>query len=181
MKTMCLLVGCLLLLASLACAQNDGAAPAPVAPAPVATATDPGAAAAPAATAKNAVGSSKGYLKTTPEAETLWKQLGQAESDLRQKQWELYVLLNAETRDKQALRAKFAEVRDLTTQARTTRDKLKVYWMPLDAKDLAGGKAGRAHKGNGKANANKKADKNQAPPVIPAPAPTTPAAPAPAN
>ncbi len=178
MKTLCLMIGCLLLMGSLALAQGDGAAgaaPAPVATAPAAAATAVGQAAAPAGTAKNAVGTAKGYLKTTPEAEALWKQLGQAEADLHQKQWELYVLLNAETRDKPAVRAKFAEVRDLMTQMRTTREGLKTYWIPLDAKTLGGGKEGRAHKGKGKANANKKDNQNQAAPAVPAAAPAAPA------
>ena len=177
MKTVCLMIGCLLFVASLTFAQNNdagAAAPAPVATAPAATGAA-GQAAAPAGAAKHAVGTAKGYLKTTPEAEALWKQLGQAEADLHQKQWELYVLLNAETRDKPAVRAKFAEVRALMTQMRTTREGLKTYWIPLDPKDLGGGKAGGGHKGHGKGNANKKNDQNQAQPATPAPAPPAPA------
>jgi hypothetical protein len=172
MKTIWVVIGCLLLVASLASAQNDGAAgaaPAPVATAPAAI--NAGQVAAPAGAAKNAVGSAKGYLKTTPEAEALWKQLGQAESDLHQKKWELYVLLNAETRDKAATRAKLAEVRALMVQTRKVRADLKAYWLPLDTKGLGGGKAGRGHKGNGKGNADK--GKDQAPaaaPTAPAPA-----------
>lgn len=155
------------------------------APAPVvtpATGVAPGAAAAPApkaGVAKAAVGGTRGYLKTNAETEALWKELGTAQTDLHQKQWELYVLLNAEQVDKQAVRAKYAECRDLNTKLHDVREKLKASWVPLDPKTMLAGhkanKAGANKQGGKKQNGKKGANAQEAKPAAPA---ATPAAPA---
>jgi hypothetical protein len=109
-----------------------------------------------------------GYLKVGPEAEALWKQLGQAEVDLHQKAWELFTLQSAAQVDRQAVKAKLGETRDLMKQMRDVRDKLKTYWVPQEMAKGAG------HKGGGKPHG----DKGKGHPAPPAAPPAAPAAPA---
>jgi hypothetical protein len=116
--------------------------------APPAAATP--AAAAPKAAANLSFAAGKGHIKVTPETEALWKELGQAQTDLHQKEWEIFTLMSAAEVDKQAVRAKQAEARDLMKQMRGLREKLAPSWVPVEKKPAApkarGGKA-RPEKG----------------------------------
>jgi hypothetical protein len=129
----------LVLCCTAAALAQDATAPAAAKPAPEA-----GKAAAP----NFAVG--KGYLRATPENEALWKELGQAQADLHQKEWELFTLLSATEVDKQAVNAKQAEARDLMKQMRSLREKLAPSWVPMEKKaegQKARGAKARPHKG----------------------------------
>lgn len=125
----CVIVALLLMLTTVALAQgaDAGAAAAP----------------APAATAKRGDGfltAGRGYLKVGPESEALWKQLCQAQADLRIKEWEIFTLLSAGKVEKRTVAAKMAEARDLKKQSSDLRDKLKPFWVPLNPKAARGGK-----------------------------------------
>ncbi|MHB8993787.1 MAG: hypothetical protein ACYC63_00885 [Armatimonadota bacterium] len=109
--------------AAIALAQ-EAAAPANATPA----------ATAPKAAANLNFAAGKGYLKVTPETEALWKELGQIQTDLRQKEWELFTLMSAAEMDKQAVRAKQAEARELMKQMRGLREKLAPSWVPAEKK-----------------------------------------------
>lgn len=151
MKLASILLVLLVLAASVAVAQDAGAGAAAAAPAAKAPKGD------------GVLTLGRGYLKVSAESEALWKQLGEAQADLRAKEWEIFTLLNAEKVDKQAVAAKMSEGRDLMKQTRDLRDKLKAYWVPLTAK--AGGKGkGAHHKAQGVAPAQ------PAPAATPAPA-----------
>lgn len=157
MKLYPLLAVLMIAVVSAAVAQDAGAG--------AATAAKPTKA---AAKADGVLAVGRGYLKICPESEALWKQMGQVQSDLRTKEWELFTLLNAEPIDKQAVATKTAEARDLNTQTRDLRDKLKTYWMPMPAKAL--GAKGAHHKHNQAAPAATPAA-TAAPAAAPAPPP----------
>ena len=130
--TTVLAVVALALTFAVAASAADGGQPAPppTATTPVAGQT-PANPQAPVAKTPKPLAIGQGYLKTTPEVQALWTQLGQIESDLHQKEWELFVLFNAQPVDRRAVRTKYGEVRDLMRQMKDVRQKLEPSWVPL--------------------------------------------------
>jgi len=88
----------------------------------------------------------RGYLKVSPESQQLWDQLGTLQTQLHQEQWDLFVLLNAEPKDREAIKAQAEKVRGLTQQVRQTMQSLRQYFVALPAA------AGTRHPANGQGN-----------------------------
>ena len=73
----------------------------------------------------------RGYLKISPESQQLWDQLGTLQTQLHQEQWNLFVLLNAPTKDRAAIKAQAEKLRGLGQQLRQTRQSLQQYYVAL--------------------------------------------------
>ncbi len=71
----------------------------------------------------------RGHLETNPEAERLWRRMGDLQTELRQKGWEMQELLNAEPRDPEAIKAKGKEIQELQQEMQRLQERMKEHWV----------------------------------------------------
>ena len=69
----------------------------------------------------------RGHLQTSPEAREVWGRLGDLQMMMREKQWELFELQNAEPPAPEAIEAKQAEIREIQQQMQQTNQELAQY------------------------------------------------------
>ena len=72
-----------------------------------------------------------GYLETNPESRALWERLGDLQLRLRDQQWELFELQNAERPSREAIADRSTEIRELNAQLGQVRQEIQQHWMPV--------------------------------------------------